>query len=30
MIALSHAVGAKVLIDGAQAVAHTKVDVQAL
>lgn len=30
IIALSHAVGAKVLIDGAQAVAHTKVDVQAL
>jgi cysteine desulfurase/selenocysteine lyase len=27
---LAHAVGAKVLIDGAQAVAHTKVDVQAL
>jgi cysteine desulfurase/selenocysteine lyase len=30
MIALAHNVGAKVLIDGAQAVAHTKVDVQQL
>lgn len=30
MIAKAHEVGAKVLIDGAQAVAHTKVDVQAL
>jgi cysteine desulfurase / selenocysteine lyase len=30
IISLSHAVGAKVLIDGAQAVAHTKVDVQQL
>jgi cysteine desulfurase / selenocysteine lyase len=30
IIALSHTVGAKVLIDGAQAVAHTKVDVQQL
>lgn len=30
MIAQAHAVGAKVLIDGAQAVAHTPVDVQAL
>lgn len=30
MIAQAHEVGAKVLIDGAQAVAHTAVDVQAL
>jgi cysteine desulfurase/selenocysteine lyase len=30
MISLAHNVGAKVLIDGAQAVAHTKVDVQQL
>lgn len=30
MIQQAHQVGAKVLIDGAQAVAHTKVDVQAL
>jgi len=30
MIAKAHAVGAKVLIDGAQAAAHTKADVQAL
>jgi cysteine desulfurase / selenocysteine lyase len=30
IISLSHSVGAKVLIDGAQAVAHTKVDVQQL
>ena len=30
MITLAHQVGAKVLIDGAQAVAHTPVDVQAL
>jgi cysteine desulfurase/selenocysteine lyase len=30
MIALAHNVGAKVLIDGAQAVAHTKVDLQQL
>ena len=30
MIKMAHAVGAKVLIDGAQAVAHTAVDVQAL
>lgn len=30
IITLSHVVGAKVLIDGAQAVAHTKVDVQQL
>lgn len=30
MIQQAHAVGAKVLIDGAQAVAHLKVDVQAL
>ena len=30
IIALGHNVGAKVLIDGAQAVAHTPVDVQAL
>lgn len=30
MIAAAHAVGAKVLVDGAQAVAHTPVDVRAL
>lgn len=30
MITMAHEVGAKVLIDGAQAVAHTPVDVQAL
>jgi cysteine desulfurase / selenocysteine lyase len=30
IISLSHSVGAKVLIDGAQAVAHTRVDVQQL
>lgn len=30
LIRLAHAAGAKVLIDGAQAVAHTEVDVQAL
>lgn len=30
MIKAAHAVGAKVLVDGAQAVAHTSVDVQAL
>ncbi|MFA5520407.1 MAG: cysteine desulfurase [Castellaniella sp.] len=30
MIAQAHAVGARVLLDGAQAVAHTPVDVQAL
>lgn len=30
MIQLAHAVGAKVFIDGAQAIAHKKVDVQAL
>lgn len=30
MIDAAHAVGAKVLVDGAQAVAHTEVDVQAL
>lgn len=30
MIRLGHTVGAKVLVDGAQAVAHTPVDVQAL
>nr|MBP9212209.1 cysteine desulfurase [Bacteroidota bacterium] len=30
IIAAAHAVGAKVLVDGAQAVAHTKVDVRAL
>lgn len=30
VISLSHEVGAKVLVDGAQAVAHTKVDVQDL
>ncbi len=30
MIDAAHAVGAKVLVDGAQAIAHTEVDVQAL
>lgn len=30
IVKLAHAVGAKVLVDGAQAVAHQKVDVQAL
>lgn len=30
MIDAAHAIGAKVLVDGAQAVAHTEVDVQAL
>src|SRR5690606_23501665 len=30
IVELAHAVGAKVLVDGAQAVAHQKVDVQAL
>ncbi len=30
IIAAAHAVGAKVLVDGAQAVAHTKVDVRAM